>query len=273
MSKSEKEVNENTDNRIEGFQGDERSMEKKQQTPGTGPTSAHPEELKGRGNNQGAHSRNTTNRFTIDTLREGDTLMVRAKKAYKYGDGKTVTDKDGNIAPKGEIVGEKLQLEFAEIIENPFRPTSPLADLNAGDARFSKQRPQRAWATVEIDAAIHYFGVDEKAIAKLKVATGIPVEDQEMGKHYIMLNTPNPRMNGKRLRVQILETTNPTRQGYQEKINPSTGEAVLHKGKPVFRLAQIAYEGNHKSVFLPSDSTIQTFGNEYNDGDFGTFEA
>lgn len=177
---------------------------------------------------------------TVETLTEGNTLFVRARKVNNKKTG-----------------GAKMSIEVAEVINNPERPLSALADLNAGDERFDNVRPraQRGFVTVEPQVAFDEFGISKEAFDKLEKSTGVDSKDWKEGQHYIMLNLLNPRLKGKRVRLQINESTTP-REGGRAKINPATGATIMHQGAPVYRTVQLVYDGTVRNSFLQSDGTI-----------------
>jgi hypothetical protein len=82
--------------------------------------------------------KNTLNSGTIDALTPGSTLLISARQVSN---------------------GEKVQLEFAEKIQQEDRPVSALALLNASDSRFSSGA-RRGWLTVQPEDATKHLGID-----------------------------------------------------------------------------------------------------------------
>lgn len=182
---------------------------------------------------------------TIETLVEGETLVVRIRKI--------LADK------KNPAAGFKVSMEVAEIVHNPDRPQSALGDLNAGDARFDaiKQKPQRAFVSVMPAVAFEKLGISKESFDKLELSTGIDSKLWKEGQHFETVNILNPRLDGKRLRMQINESTAPSANGNNRaKINPATGVAVTHKGAAVYRNTGLVYDGTVRHSFLQSDNTI-----------------
>lgn len=178
---------------------------------------------------------------SLSTIVDGESLLVKVRKVHK-----DVRDPEAGFKPS---------IELAEFIENDKRPISAVAELNDDDDRFAQALPQHAFQPVSLANAIAEGWITQEAFDALSPSKGVSVEGQEEGKHFVTVNRLNPSFKGKRLRVQILETIETNRKGVQAKINPKTGQTVLHAGKPVYRIAQVAYEGNHASHFLASDNT------------------
>tara|TARA_R110000868_G_scaffold111290_1_gene300714 strand:+ start:1891 stop:2541 length:651 start_codon:yes stop_codon:yes gene_type:complete len=183
-----------------------------------------------------------SNKPSLETLKEGDTLMVSIRKVYHT---------------KGDASkGYKASIELAQFIENPDRPTSAISMLNEGDERFASKKAQHAYQPVSAQVAFKNNWISEESFEALTPSVGIPIGDQVEGKHFVIVNKLNPTFDGKRLKVQILESTETNSQAARAKINPRTGVTVTHMGKPVYRTAQVAFEGNSDSRFLASDNTI-----------------
>ena len=187
---------------------------------------------------------NQLNSGSLDTLKMGQCLLT---KAYK-----TNTD--------------KIQLEFAEIVEDKDRPVSALTVLNASDSRFSSGA-RRGWATAEITDASKIFGVnfgDDGDWYLGEKSNGKPCEMMD-------LNILNPIFNDRYFRVRIEETTEPTQsqrdwaesQGVdvietQAKRAGKGGDYILHKGEHIFMnsYVDLCQEGESpQSKFLVSDTS------------------
>ncbi len=108
---------------------------------------------------------------TLTALIVGQTLLMSARK----------------------VNGGKVQLELAEVIANPTR-NNALADLNADDDRFSgTSKARRCYATASPAIVDKAFGIDTASLKE-----GESMED---------INVLNPELNGKRLRVEIVESS------------------------------------------------------------------
>lgn len=163
---------------------------------------------------------------TVETLMPGETLLVAAKA----------------------VSGGKIQLEFAEIIRNPYAQSSnPLvAAFNASDSRFSS-RARRAWMSGEQSDIERLLGIQLGSI------------EQGASKE---LNILNPKVNGVELSVQISETTSP--DDYQKENIESTakragaeGDFIMSDGKHIFsNTTVVAGEANH--TFLAPDSSEES---------------
>lgn len=179
---------------------------------------------------------------SVDDLTKGDVLLVRIRKIHKNVDD-----------PKQ---GFKPSIEVADFIDNPFNPVSAIVALNSDDDRFVKQKPRYTFQPAALESAISEGWLAQQVYDKLEPSKGIEIENQKEGVHFITVNYLNPHLEGKRLRVQILETTETNRKGGQYKLNPKTGRTIYHMGKPVYVISQIAFEGDHESVFLKSDAPV-----------------
>jgi hypothetical protein len=116
---------------------------------------------------------------TVENLSGSDLLLVSAKK----------------------VNGGKVQLEFAQHIDNPHaRPGSIAGALNASDDRFNGSigGPRRAWVSGQPQDIQEKLGVDMSEF--VNAAIGFEKE----------LNILNPTMDGKALAIQITETTEGT---------------------------------------------------------------
>lgn len=188
------------------------------------------------------NQKSVSKNLSLETLKEGDTLMVSIRKVYHT---------------KGDASkGYKASIELAQFVENKDRPVSAISMLNDGDERFAQKRAQHAYQPVSAAIAIKSGWITEELFNSLTPSVGIPIADQLESKHFCIVNKLNPAFDGKRLKVQIIESTETTSLTAKAKINPRTGVTVTHMGKPVYRTAQVAFEGNSESYFLVSDNTI-----------------
>lgn len=203
------------------------------------------------------NQKSVSKNLSLEALKEGDTLMVSIRKVYHT---------------KGDASkGYKASIELAQFVENKERPVSAISMLNEGDERFAQKRPQHAYQPVSASIAIKSGWITEELFNSLTPSVGIPIADQLEGKHFCIVNKLNPTFDGKSLRVQIIESTETTSSTAKAKINPRTGVTVTHMGKPVYRTAQVAFEGNSDSSFLVSDNTITAkLGSESSDIAEGT---
>jgi hypothetical protein len=166
---------------------------------------------------------NQLNTGSLNTLKFGQTLLVNARK----------------------VANGKIQLEFAEII-NPQQEVNVLQAFNASDARF-QTKARRAWQTAEPVDAVRILGIE---------AIGDMTKYSADGK--LELNVLNPTMGGQRLRVQIVETTEPRNQFEADNVATRAkrrgvdGDFILHQGQYIFTRAQIV-TGEPKHTFLEAD--------------------
>ena len=147
---------------------------------------------------------NKLNSGNLDTLKSGETLLVSARK----------------------VGGDKLHLEFAEVIANG-KAQNILGMLNKSDERFSSSA-RRSWVTAEPADATEYFGCDFGPTA------GWEMSDKG---EFLYLNILNPTIGETRCRILIDETTEATE--WQE---DNTETAAKRKGKDG---PYITHEGNY----------------------------
>lgn len=191
------------------------------------------------------NSNNTSRK--IDAILDGETVLYRVRKVHKVAED--------------PASGFKPSIELVEYVDNPFKPVSAVAELNDDDDRFIQRKPQHAFQPVSLEKAIEGKWITQEQFDKLLPAKGVNIDDQKDGVHFIEKNILNPSYKGKRLRVQIIETTVTNRKGIQVKLNPRTNQPILYKGQPVYRIVQMAYEGNHESIFIESDRTTALLAN------------
>lgn len=178
-------------------------------------------------------SHNTQNSGSLTGLSMNETLLVSARK----------------------VAGQKIQLEFAEILQKESGPVNPLALFNKSDSRFSQGGARRAWMTVEPSDASALLGLD--------LTDSNPGWTQDvLGREILMLNVLNPQVligdELINLKVEVAETTEPTE--YQSanldtsaKRRGKDGAFCTHKGKYIFANTRIAFnKANH--VFLAMDA-------------------
>ena len=176
---------------------------------------------------------NSINSGSLETLTPGQTLLVQARK----------------------VNGNKIQLEFGEVLQQADRPQNALGMFNKSDERFNVgTRARRSWLTVEPQDAQELLGVD----------LGGDYTTNEMGHVVKPLNILNPEVNGQRLRVQIVETTDAT-EWDAENIQTSAkrkgkdGDFITHKGMYIFTRSTVVL-GEPTNVFLEADAPAVTSG-------------
>jgi len=151
---------------------------------------------------------NQLNTGKLDGLQQGETLLVAVRK----------------------VSGDKIHLEFAEVVQMGDRPASILSILNESDARFSS-RARRAWMTAEPNDASKYLGINFST-------TNDKWYMSEKGE-VMDLNILNPTINNIRCRLVINETTDAT-DWQSDNVETSAkrrgrdGDYITHKGNYIF---------------------------------------
>lgn len=181
-------------------------------------------------------SKNTQNSGSLQGLQMGQTLLVSARK----------------------VAGQKVQLEYAEVLEKESSPAINLVALfNASDSRFTVgAKARRAWITVQPADAGRMLGID--------LSDNNPDwYENQLGQEVLDLNILNPvaTINGTaaRLRVQIVETISPTEWqanniSTDAKRKGKDGAFITHNGCYIFTNATVMF-GEPKHVFLKADET------------------
>lgn len=178
---------------------------------------------------------NQINTGDLETLTPGQTLIVNARK----------------------VNGGKLQLEFAEKLQREDRPVNALSVFNKSDQRFSGGNgARRSWLTVEPSDASELLNVNLTDDSKYTT--------DERGFVIMPLNILNPTVNGQRMRVQIVETTEATEWDAANiedsaKRAGKDGPFITHKGMYVFTQSTVVF-GEPKHVFLESDAPVSSGG-------------
>tara|TARA_R110002096_G_scaffold297308_1_gene491814 strand:- start:1544 stop:2176 length:633 start_codon:yes stop_codon:yes gene_type:complete len=186
---------------------------------------------------------NVINSGSIDTLQPNETLLTRI----------LTTSSD------------KVQLEFAEAIQNPnYAESSVGINLlylaNKSDSRFSR-KVQYGWLTGTPEDVYPLFGITPPTDAAWLT--------DERGKNYVQLDMVNPEIIGHatadgeavRARVQIVESVMPNSYQAEDietrcKTRGKGGEAILHNGQRVFVTRNVlpcAGDTAAASEFLKSD--------------------
>jgi hypothetical protein len=169
---------------------------------------------------------NTINTGDLATLKQGQTLLVNARK----------------------VAGDKIQLEFAEVIQDV--EVNLLQMFNASDDRF-KRGARRAWLTAEPSDSSTLLGIDLTDDSKYYT--------NEYDRVVMDLNILNPVINGMRMRVQITEQTTPTSTWDVENVETAAkrkgkgGDFILHNGKHIFTKSEVVLT-EPKHTFLTPDS-------------------
>jgi hypothetical protein len=170
---------------------------------------------------------NQINTGTLDALKPGQTLLESVI----------------------QVNGGKVQLQFAEKIDNGTQTTgNVLTMFNADDERFQR-KARKAWLTAEMSNAEQLLGID---------MSNLTFSPNEYGKPAAALNVLNPVINGERMRVQITETVVPQSQYDVENVDTRAkrrgkdGDFILHKGQYIFTINEIVL-GEPKHTFLESD--------------------
>lgn len=182
---------------------------------------------------------NQTNSGSLEGLQAGQTLLISARK----------------------VSGNKIQLEFGEIINNG-NSANPLALFNKSDDRFSSGKARRAWLTAEPTDASVFLGLD------LTDSNPDWTVDGD-GREVILLNVLNPVAKiGEEtipLKVEINETVEPTEWQALNlekaaKRRGADGAYITHKGMYVFANTRVVFnKANH--VLLEADAAVtQTTG-------------
>ena len=107
-----------------------------------------------------------------------------------------------NSMDQGDVVllttrpvgGDKIQLEFAEIIQTPASGNSVLGMFNKSDERFTGRSARRSWLSAEPE--------DAKRLIP-EIADYIDTAMKEDRKVFVGLS--DPQVNGKSLKIQITE--------------------------------------------------------------------
>ena len=168
----------------------------------------------------------------LSALKTGETLLVQALKT-----------KNPN----------KVQLEFAERIRSVENNAGALLGMfNQSDDRFTSGA-RRAWLTAEI--------ADVAKLLDINVGDDADWTLTAQGKDVLPIGELNPSLEGKRFRVQDVETVEPT-EWQAENIDTAAkrkgaeGEFIKHKGQFIFSNTNpvLVDEGeNPQHVILTAD--------------------
>lgn len=164
---------------------------------------------------------------TIGTLVMGQVLLAAARK----------------------VAGGKLQLTFAEMIENPKQSSNILAMLNADDDRFkaSQKGARRAFLTATPAMALQFFGIKAEELTE---------DDKE-------INILNPAIGGKALRLQVTEShkgteyemANPAKCAKQYTDNNGVKHYFIKDGELIFSATKVV-DCEPKHTIISSDVRV-----------------
>ena len=180
--------------------------------------------------------KNTINSGALEMLQENQTLLLSARK----------------------VNGNKIQLEFAELIKTSTATVNPLGIFNKSDDRFNVgNKARRAWLTAEQKDASIVLGLD--------LSDSAAWTSDNMGREVLILNVLNPviTVNGTehKLCVEIVETVEPTEWQAANlqtsaKRKGKDGAFITHKGMYIFANTRVVLDkANH--VMLEPDTTVK----------------
>lgn len=147
------------------------------------------------------------------------------------------------------VSGDKVQLEFAEIIQTPASNNSALGMFNESDERFTRKSARRAWMSAEPK--------DAKRLLP-EIADQVDQAIEEERKVFIGLKDPVTSTN-KELMLQVNEEHSPESDWEVENLKQSAkqdgnGNYLLKGNKLIFSHVRVVHtEQNH--VFIQHDST------------------
>jgi hypothetical protein len=151
---------------------------------------------------------NSINSGSLNTLKLGDTLLLTARK----------------------VKGDKISLEFAEVLKVQEGPVTAVSRFNRSDSRFGN-RARRAWVNVTVEDVSADLGMD--------FSDNNPEWEMTPRGEMLELNMLNPTVEGERIRVAVNETTEP--DAYQAdhietaaKRKGKDGEFIKHNGEYIF---------------------------------------
>jgi deoxyxylulose-5-phosphate synthase len=163
--------------------------------------------------------KNQVNSGTLNTLKYGEVLLISARK----------------------IKGDKIQLEFGEVMQKLDGPVNAVSKFNRSDARFGN-KARRAWVS----------GV----VADITEDLGIDFSDRNDGWELtsngetLELNVLNPIVDGERCRIIITETTKG--DDYQianrektAKRKGKEGEYILFNGENIYSKTSITFTNDN----------------------------
>lgn len=154
------------------------------------------------------------------------------------------------LASAKNVAGGKIQLEFAEIIDNPNQSSNVLASMNADDDRFknNKRGARRVYLTASPAMAFQHFGIDAA-----KIVGETPLE----------LNILNPCIGGKALRIEVkdsfkgtdYEMANQEKTAKQYTNNDGDKKYFTKEGKLIFSSTKVV-DCAPKHSIMSSDAQL-----------------
>lgn len=147
------------------------------------------------------------------------------------------------------VKGEKIQLEFAQVIPTPASGNTVLGMFNESDDRFTGRSARRAWLSAQPEDAKKYLPEISDEVDKAID------EDRK-----VFVGNINPETsNGKQLLLQVTEDHSPSSDWEVENLKQSAKQDgnenyLLKGGKLIFsHVDVVADEANH--TFIQHDST------------------
>ena len=176
---------------------------------------------------------NTLNSGSLEKLKVGQSLLTNVRK----------------------VEGGKYSLEIAELVEGKSLNVAGL--LNRSDERFKNPiSARRAWTTGEANDIKEELGIDVTALTYEEIEGRIIAE----------VNVVNPSIRGTRLRVQVVETTEPTdfqlenKERTVKQITNKDGVTTYFKndGKWIFTRSQVV-TGTPNNKFLEITERVDNY--------------
>jgi len=174
---------------------------------------------------------NQINSGALNTLKLGETLLLSARK----------------------VKGDKISLEFAEVLTVKEGPVTAVGRFNRSDSRFGS-RARRAWVNVTVEDISADLGMD--------FSDNNPEWELTEKGEMLELNMLNPTVDGERIRVMVSETTEP--DAYQAdnietraKRKGKDGEFIKHNGDYIFSNTLVIITNEVvEHVLLTSDDSV-----------------
>ena len=177
---------------------------------------------------------NQLNSGSLSTLKEGQTILINGRK----------------------VKGDKIKLEFGEIIKSPNSgQSSILGELNFDDERFTNSGVRRSWMTGTVEGINKVLGIRLDTTSDWYMT-----EKGEM----VDLDILNPvHTDGIRLRMLVTETTEPT-EYQQENVDTTCmrrgkdGDYITHQGSNMWSNTTIVKTNDTvEHTWLDRDSVTQ----------------
>lgn len=177
---------------------------------------------------------NQLNSGSLSTLKEGQTILINGRK----------------------VKGDKIKLEFGEIIKSPNSgQSSILGELNFDDERFTNSGVRRSWMTGTVEGINKVLGIRLDTTSDWYMT-----EKGEM----VDLDILNPcHTDGTRLRMLVTETTEPT-EYQQENVDTTCmrrgkdGDYITHQGSNMWSNTTIVKTNDGvEHTWLDRDSVTQ----------------